>query len=173
MMKTKIDVGRVGNARGGSVEIEIEMEDYGKSRKRLSICGNVWNARHSDIESGGQILDHFTFSPGRVFYYGEPVVVKPPMTVTILKRIVDVWKRWHLNDMHAECEHQEKLKSSMLEKHGEGFFYASNIDGIWSEPEFSACSVCGYRYGTAWTYRELPSDVVAFVNMMSRFQFNF
>lgn len=48
---------------------------------------------------------------------------------------------WHLNDMHAGCEHQEALK--------------------WDNEKLGVpCPTCGYKYGTAWLKRELPAEIV-------------
>jgi len=51
--------------------------------------------------------------------------------------------RWHLNDMHAECVHQE----------ARGETYQTHPGAV--------CPDCGYKLGSAWTKRDLPSDVVA------------
>jgi len=51
--------------------------------------------------------------------------------------------KWHLNDMHAECEHQE----------ARGETYKTHPDAL--------CPDCGYRLGFQWLKRELPAEVVA------------
>lgn len=56
---------------------------------------------------------------------------------------VEPYLKWHLNDMHAECEHQEAR--------GETFT---------THPK-AVCPDCGYAIGTAWLRRELPAEVVA------------
>ena len=53
---------------------------------------------------------------------------------------------YHLNDMHSECEHQEKR----------GETYAKNPGSV--------CPDCGYKLGSGWTKRELPVWVIDFVN---------
>lgn len=50
--------------------------------------------------------------------------------------------RWHLNDMHAECVHQEER----------GETYQTHPD--------AKCPDCGYALGSAWLKRELPPEVV-------------
>lgn len=52
--------------------------------------------------------------------------------------------RWHLNDMRADCEHQEAAVAGGRAKYECG----------------DACEVCGYRYGSAWLKRELPAEVI-------------
>lgn len=49
---------------------------------------------------------------------------------------------WHLNDMHAECEHQQAR--------GETFKTHPNAQ----------CPDCGYRLGSAWLKREVPADII-------------
>lgn len=50
--------------------------------------------------------------------------------------------KYHLNDMHAECEHQESR----------GETYSTHPS--------AKCPDCGYVLGSAWTKRELPKDVI-------------
>ena len=50
---------------------------------------------------------------------------------------------WHLNDLHAECAHQEKR--------GETY---KNDGGI-------VCPDCGWKCGHEWCKRELPDAIVA------------
>lgn len=59
-----------------------------------------------------------------------------------IKRICEVWKRYHLNGMHAGCEHQRHLEHESLEHIGE------------------ICPVCGYRFGSAWRCEELPTEII-------------
>ena len=51
---------------------------------------------------------------------------------------------WHLNDMRADCEHQEQAVRDGRDKYEIG----------------DECEVCGYRYGHEWRKRELPADVI-------------
>ena len=50
--------------------------------------------------------------------------------------------RWHLNDLHAECEHQEARGESYHTHPG------------------AECPDCGWRLGHGWHKRELPEHVV-------------
>ncbi len=56
--------------------------------------------------------------------------------------LLDIWKRWHLNDMHAECEHQRIL----------GWRYDTH--------QGQKCPVCGYEIGTKWIKEKLPQYVI-------------
>ena len=50
--------------------------------------------------------------------------------------------KYHLNDMHAECEHQEARGET------------------WKTHPEAKCPECGYKLGSAWTKRELPLEIV-------------
>lgn len=75
-------------------------------KKVFSVSADVWNTRHSDIVCGGQCLD--TIAP----YINNPV----------FSEILRLWKLYHLNDLHPECEHQhaagwDKLASKKVTLH--------------------------------------------------------
>lgn len=55
---------------------------------------------------------------------------------------------YHLNDMHAECVHQEQR----------GETYKTH--------PLAECPDCGYKLGSAWTKRELPQDIVSLVERL-------
>lgn len=97
-MKKVLNFGKVDYEGTGRLEnvvtIEIEYKEKKEGQKVLSICGNIWNRRKSDTISGGQNLDEIL----RVLPENETI-----------KKIHSIWKKWHLNDMYAECEHQEKF----------------------------------------------------------------
>lgn len=58
--------------------------------------------------------------------------------------------RYHLNDMHSECEHQEARGES------------------WTTHPGAVCPDCGYKLGSAWQRRELPAEVVAWAQSFGR-----
>jgi len=62
-------------------------------------------------------------------------------------RLVEVWERWHLNDMRAGCEHQRAL-------------------GWTNENMSQPCPTCGYKYGHAWLFEQVPSDVLDFLESL-------
>lgn len=93
------------------VVLEIETRDNNKGELVLSISGALYdtykyvNGYRKDPIAFGQVdmdIDYEAASDD-------------------LKRILDIWKEYHLNDMHAECIHQEeagirKLASQPLYK---------------------------------------------------------
>ena len=57
---------------------------------------------------------------------------------------LEYWHDYHLNHMKAGCEHQRE-KGWTTER--------------LSEP----CPVCGYKYGSAWLFIEVPENVLSFL----------
>ena len=55
---------------------------------------------------------------------------------------------YHLNDMHAECQHQEARHET------------------WTTHPGAVCPDCGYKLGSAWLKRELPQVVIDAVNAL-------
>ncbi|WP_195395330.1 hypothetical protein [Holdemania sp. 1001302B_160321_E10] len=92
-MKRKFDFGCIDyEGRGKAlnrVTVEMEYKQNG-DKKRFSVSALVWNARHSDVVAGGQCLDSIA-----------PYIQNP-----VFSEIFRLWKAYHLNDMHPECEHQ-------------------------------------------------------------------
>lgn len=71
--------------------VTVNMEYKEENGKKIfSVSADVWNARHTDIITGGQCLD--TIAP----YINNPKY----------NEILRLWKLYHLNDMHPECKHQ-------------------------------------------------------------------
>ena len=128
--KKKVNVGSVrenGRMYTGVVEVEITKKDDGFIV--LSICGEVLDSsnRRDPSVMCGQCLD-------------EMLEMVPSEK---MKEIHAVWKRWHLNDMHAGCEHQRAFEDEPYEKHAK-----------------EVCPICGYEYGTEWKREELPQSVI-------------
>jgi len=97
------------------------------SEGRLSITG-VEGATH-----GGNCLG----SCGQI--YGELkdfVRLEPNWTEAMLQSFIAIWKKWHLNDLQAGCEHQRKNGSE------------------------DKCLICDYEYGSAWLTISVPKSVL-------------
>ncbi len=86
------------------------------------------------------------------------------------KALVDLWNRWHLNDLRACCPHQRALGWHI--KAGEIVEYLdlygrrkTSPVGFLREDVHSCgllckpCPVCGYEYGSAWKREELPPKI--------------
>ncbi len=100
---------------------------------RLSISGVEGPKRNGDAVGGcGQIDMHdwniVNYAPGWD---------KQKET-----RLREIWKRWHLNDMRAECEHQQAR--------GEN----------WTNSPSATCPECGWKLGHGWLTEAVPADVL-------------
>lgn len=126
---------RPGNYYRVEVKIELRENRRGyvwKDGAMKEVCGNTFSAmatvyRHNSFVSGGQCLDDPEVLD---FIKNGKLCEKDKM---IYLEIFRLWKNYHLNDMHAGCEHQKK-----------------------GTPVGEICPICGYRYGSAWLYREIP-----------------
>lgn len=161
-MQKTLSLGKVdyeGTGRLNEVTIETELIDG-----RLSMCGSVWKAGHTDIISGGQ--NHETIAS---LFPSDPKV----------QRMIEVWKHWHLNDMRPGCEHQRAEgwdkrpidPTKPLDTYGKHFpgqqHDSWNMltwvrpdeypDGLLTKP----CPVCGYKYGSQWLTEPLPLEIIA------------
>lgn len=83
-----------GNGRKINLcEFEFELRECGKGLC-FTMAAAVWNGRHTDHIMGGQCCDRV------LEYFPEDKQAA---------RMVEIWSKYHLNDMHPECEHQREL----------------------------------------------------------------
>ena len=162
----KIDYNGSGR-KNCRVTIDWELKETEKGAT-FSAIGNVWNPRETHCYSCGQNLDTIA-----IYFGGNKKV----------QRIVEIWQRWHMNDMKAGCTHQRAERWDerpidptkptnayiSLTRDGESRPYYSGWNmlawakrsehpqGLLGEP----CEVCGYRYGTAWLHDEIPAEIIA------------
>jgi len=127
-----------GSRRVNLPEVEIELRDTAKGPE-LSVCGVVWNSKHTDIVMGGQCLDH-------MMEYSE--LSRNPL----FRKLYKWWTLYHLNGLNAGTVKQENaLKEANLI--GKGYDkqceYLKSID-LYEDN--------GYKYGSGWLYRPIPED---------------
>jgi hypothetical protein len=80
-------------ADGARVYVEVEIEDKGDGKERLSISGSAHPGGCGQIVDTVEQITQFADGWG------------PERRDDLIR----IWKRWHLNDMHAGCEHQRAL----------------------------------------------------------------
>ena len=68
-----------------------------------------------------------------------------------VKRIYNVWKDWHLNDLHAGCIHQREFEKEPYENH-----------------QGHHCDICDYTYGTKWIYEPIPEKILNEINKIMK-----
>ena len=176
-MKCTVKFGKI-NARGTgkryAAEVTIELRERGGEKTytvqngekvytgnttpvytELSICGTVWNQPHTDCIMGGQCLDD----------------MYPYLKYNALFReIHELWKKYHLNGMHAGTPEQEKAVEQWKQNTGKRYDYTEVCEYLKSirlyEVMFTGCTVGRrynnepYKYGHGWVIQELPGDVL-------------
>lgn len=116
---------------------------------------------------------------GRILADGTPAAVWGPATLSQLAAIAD---RWHLNDTRAGCEHQRAAgwqtrpidPAKRLDAYG--YHYPGQTSPSWNmltwvrPSEYpdgllaAPCPECGYRFGSAWLFEEVPANVLAYLS---------
>lgn len=76
----------LGKHERGECYITWTLEDG-----KFSMCAERWMPSKRDVEECGQCVDRIAS------YFPDDKKAA---------RMVEIWKRWHLNDVRAECEHQ-------------------------------------------------------------------
>ncbi len=161
----------IGNWRA-SVFIKIDYDG-----KRLSISGVEGPLLTGNALGGcGQINMHLRAAQFQTF--------APGWDTDTVAHLLEVWKRWHLNDMRAGCEHQraEGWADRPIDPNKPMDTYGKHFDGqkqdswnmlVWvrrdEHPEgllCEPCPTCGYRYGTAWKHEVIPTDILDFLSIL-------
>jgi len=177
-------VGTVKTYGGASVSLYVRAE---YEEGRLSISGVIGPRPSGNAAGGcGQIEMEFAHrdpkdNDGRYEHPITPdqITFADGWTANLWLDLLDIWKKWHLNDMRPGCEHQmaegwdkrpidPTKPTSTYGKHFPGQKYDSwnmlawvradeHPDGLLSKP----CPTCGYKYGSAWRRVEVPAEVIA------------
>lgn len=121
---------------------------------KFSMCAEIWNQRETDIYSCGQCVDTVA-----AYFKGNHKA----------QRMVEIWKRYHLNDLRAGSYEQMKyLREHPLDP--ESYTYPKS----YYEAASAALSAAGlnpdsegYMYGHAWKREEIPSDIAAEIESWS------
>jgi hypothetical protein len=150
-------INKSGHCRN-RVEVELELTND----NCFSATACVWNENHSDIYMGGQCFDDLKEIPE----VGE---------LPIFKEIYDLWKKYHLNDLHAGTKEQEDIlkeavKTGELEGYGANYYketcdYLESKDMLYDKKYLvekkqadGTIKRVPYRYGTGWLKEEIPEE---------------
>lgn len=123
----------------------------------LSICGHIWNARHTDAVCCGQCLDEIAQYRSQL---NNP---------SLFDVLYNLWENYHLNGIHAGTPEQEKAVEEW-EAAGNHYDYAAVCEmlknrGIYTV-NYTGLSVGRryenepYTYGSGWIVQELPASVL-------------
>lgn len=104
-MRKKFTFGKISaynNAgrKDNLVEVEIRLEEKEEGKPVFTASATVWNRLQTDCVMGGQCLDTLQEQ------YGNQLENK-----LLFKQIYELWKKYHLNDLNAWCEHNNYGKN--------------------------------------------------------------
>ena len=114
----------------------------------FSMCGEIWRPNHSDIYMGGQCCeDILDFFPND----------------NQAKRMVRVWRRWHLNKLRAGSPRQEEwLRKNKVLVTGKDYAQRCALlteAGLNPDAELIIAGK-PYSYGSKWLKEELPDEII-------------
>ena len=141
-MKTKIELPKIDyNGTGrkvNAVTIDVELKETEKG-KVFTMSAGVWNSKRTDYICCGQMCDELP-----LLYPNNKLV----------KRLVQIWEKYHLNNLNAGTERQEKaIYNAGKEKAGytEQGEYLKSI-GLYFDGD--------YEYGSKWIFRPIPENII-------------
>jgi hypothetical protein len=148
-MKKIIELGKIDyNGFGCKINLatlDVELKETEKGLV-FTMSGNIWNSKKTDIIAGGQICDEM------LNYFKDKKT----------KRLVEIWKNYHLNDMNAGTIEQETALQNYPEKdYTKQCEYLKSI-GLYEDN--------GYKYGSAWLFRSIPEDIINEIKNLVNFE---
>ena len=142
-----------------AAEITVELRDIGSSRLEFSASGRLYSGKNTIM--AGQCLDDLNEFP------------ELNKNKTFAK-VYNLWKKHHLNSMHAGTPEQEKALKSAVVDDIIPSLSASNYDmhceylkaiGLY---EVTLPDGSSYRYGHGWLYEPIPDeDLTEIQNLLS------
>ena len=146
-----------------AVEVEVELEIVRHTVKTVSesqfeerieftASGYIWNRLHTDCFSCGQNLDTI-----------NELVQDPTFKV-----IYDLWKKYHLNTMHAGTPEQEEFVHNYFSDK-KPFDYTEACKALKKKNLFEVeYKGKPYKYGHGWLYYPIPEkDLDTIVNLLT------
>jgi len=128
---------------------------------RLSITGVVGPMRNGDCRGGcGQIDSTIEDAIAS----DEGFIIHPLWTKEMLVKFLEIWDRWHLNDMKAGTVKQEDYLRSLTFPGGDHYTWALQVlgdAGLNPDPD-----TFDYQYGSRWLKEEVPESVIAFLEQL-------
>ena len=120
----------------------------------FSMCAEIWDPKGFDIYIGGQCVDTVA-----AYFKGNRKA----------QRMVEIWERYHMNDMLAGSAAQmEYLREHPLDP--ASYAYPKSHYDVASAVLASAGlnpDANGYLYGHAWKREEIPAEIAAEIESWS------
>lgn len=145
---------------------------------RLSISGEIGHISSGQIDGDFAHRNpaHDDARHPKLYRVGEDFTLNPGWDEEKWYAFLECWSAYHLNDMQTCCEHQREFgwdteridpsrPASEYDDFGEGK-RTWNLK-IWAYPPLGyltkPCPICGYKAGTAWLTKPVPTDVIEFL----------
>lgn len=129
---------KIKEVTGDGKTIDLELVN---SWKTLSISGNIWDNLQTDynpdIVSGGQNIDE---------------IRKHFRTNIQVRRIHDIWKQYHLNDLKSATRRQAELL-----KECDSYDYSVRKAFLLGK---GLLNDNGHRYGSGWLIEIIPDEII-------------
>ena len=129
----------------------IDMQKAPKEYHELSICGDIRESCGGG--SGGQNCD----SIRDLIKVSGNMELKGEGTLGDLLEILDIWDRWHLNDMHAGTRKQEAAIEAWKAEGNKYDYTEAKVALVRKGLD----NDLGYSYGSAWLLEVLPPETEA------------
>lgn len=153
-MKNTLSLGKVayyGKSKSNEVTLELELKTKSdcidwetlepiENITTLSICGNIWNSKKTDIYCGGQCLDE----------------ISKYIKTKEFNRIKSIWEEYHLNDLNAGTKSQTEAIREWESK-GNKYEYEAACNHL---KDIGLYEDRGYKYGHGWLCATIPSEVI-------------
>lgn len=145
-------LGKVDYNRNGRKDCEAAFT-YTLESNRFSMCAEIWNPRKTDIYVGGQCCEEVA-----AYFPNDKQA----------QRMLEIWRRWHLNDMKAGSPAQmQYLKENPIPPedyaHPASYYTVASLvlerAGLNPDPDYLHEGK-PYEYGSAWLKEELPPEIV-------------
>lgn len=170
-MERKIDIQKVNGCGNGEKSCMVDVE-LALDNDNFSACVNVWNPRHSDIIYGGQCFD-------------DLLIDFPELKQNeVFMEVYDLWKNYHLNDMHPGTPEQEKAIEEWKAQ-GHKYDYKENCEYLKSinlyevpvstidleaNPKYADSKEKTYKYGHDWLKETIPDKDIARIESLLRYK---
>ena len=125
--------------------VEVKVELYTRDNKVVfTASGTIYNSRKTDCYCAGQCLDEIA------------MFLQNPKFITIHK----LWKKYHLNDMHAGTPEQEQLVDDYFKAEHKNYNYDEAKKVLEDNNMLTVKLPDGtdYTYGTGWLYEPIPEE---------------
>ena len=141
---------RIGKGQNGNIYCSIQFKD-----SRLSLTGVEGPRRDGNCQGGcGQI--NTSMVP-------EEITPAPGWSLELIQKFLEVWDRWHLNDMRAGSPAQmEEMRKHKFPGYPMDH-YAWTLKTL---TEAGLNPDGGYRYGSKWLFEEVPEWVLEFLKSL-------